>query len=460
MKLEVSHGNISVISGYTFDIIQKGDDTEKLIQHFNQLEELPFTGNSTHHVGIYDFTIRLRQWKVQNVKQTIDLIEKDNSNLIYKYLFPELKKFVTEMKITLWEPDFLPFNYIFLNVNFDDKILESHDSYGWLRMSLLPIIEYWRITDGQITYKGELRFPMYYQIFYKSDVVKSTLDSVYKDLEKQSKTTLNVKKYVASCDKLKKYFLLEGFDRLHNIISLLKIQDDYFFLGNMGQMNLDLFNVFSLEPDTYKFAGTNPFFFGIFDGWPFPRLFLLYLLSATPHIWIDVNRTKLKEILTEAKKLKIKYRTTTQIDSEESIDNLLTFKNQLNYLLSDLNEIKNVMKIFKSYILDNPEIKEISIVVNTDDKPVDENSAKIKIKSTYIHILNQEFESRAQDIEDYVDEINTNLEFLQERIEPLQQKLSRKSNSKLSKFMLFLSIVTSSFAVIVGIDVASRWANP
>ena len=456
----VTHRNISIISGYTFDIVQKGNDTKKLIDHFSQLEEIPFTGHSKHHVGIYDFTVKLRQWKVPCVKQTIDLIEKDNSNLVYNQLFPELKKFVNEIIITLWEPDFLPFNYIILNVNFDDQILESHNSYGWMRMLLLPIIEYWRITGGQITYQGESYFPMYYQMYYKSNSIKSTIDSVYKDLEKQSKKTLDVKKYVASCDKLKQHFLFEGLDRTHNLISLVKIQDDYFFLGNMGQMNSDLFNVFSLEPDTYKFAGTNPFFFNIFDGWPFPRLFLLYLLSATPHIWIDVNRTNLKNILNHANDLKGKYRNIEKLDDENSIDSLLILKNQLNYLLSDLDQIKNIMKIFKSYILDNPEIREKSIAVTTDDEPINTEVTKYKIDANYIHILSEEFASRAQNIEDYVSEIKKNLTFLEGRIEPLQQKLSRKSNSKLGQMMLVLSIISASFAVIVGIDVITKWSNP
>jgi len=460
LKQTVTHGNISVIQAYTFDILEKGDDTEKLIEQLHHLEEIPSSSSTTSHVGIYDFTIRLRQWKVQNLKETIDLIEKDNTNLIFNQLFPELKKFVTEINITVWEPEFLPFNYVFLTVVFDGKILESRDSYGWMRMSLLPIIKYWRISDGQIPYNSEFDFPMYYQIYYKSSLVKPVLDTVYNNLEKLSTTKLNVKKYVTSCNKLKQHFLLEGFERLHNVISLIKIQDDYFFLGNIGQTNNDLFNVFSLEPDTHEYTGTNPFFFGIFDSWPFPRLFILYLLSATPHIWIDINRTKLKDMLNQVNELKKEYRNAGKIDNEKSVDIILSLKNQLNYLLSDLDEIKNVMKIFKSYILDNPEIQEKSIVVTSDDKSIDPKLAKRKIETAYIHILNDQFTSRANDIEDYVSEIKKNLVFLEERLEPLQQKLSRKSNSDLGKIMLTLSIISASFAIIVGIDVISRWSNP
>ncbi len=459
MELKVSHGKISVIQAYTFDIIQKGDDTEKLIQQFDQLQEISSSSNSTHHVGIYDFTIRLRQWKVQNIQQTIDIIEKDNTNLIYTPLFIKLKKFVTEIIVTVWEPGFLPFNYVFLTVVFDGKILESKDSYGWLRMSLLPIIHYWRLGDGQISYRSETDFPMYYQLYYESDSVKPTLNKVYEELENQSKNKLDVEKYVASCDKLKKYFLLKGFDRFHNLISLLKIQDGFFILGDIGQFENDFFNVFSLEPSTYKYTGTNPFFLGAFDSWPFPRLFLPYLLSVTPHIWVDVNRTKLKEILNHANELKEKYRKTEKIDDENSLKPLLSLKHELNYLLSDLDEIKNVMKIFKSYILDNPEIHEKSIVVTSDNKKINHILAKNKIDATYIHTLNEEFDSSAKSIEDYVDEIKKNLLFLQERIEPLQQQLSRKTNSKLTQTMLYLFSIATVFTVIVGIDVIIRWSN-
>ena len=49
--------------------------------------------------------------------------------------------------------------------------------------------------------------------------------------------------------------------------------------------------------------------------------------------------------------------------------------------------------------------------------------------------------------------------FLEELIIPLQQRLTRKSNSKLGKIMLILSIATSFFAVIVGMDVIGKWIN-
>lgn len=459
MEETVTHRNVSIINAYTFDIVQKGDNTKKLIQQFRGLEEIPKTGSSTHYVGIYDFSVKLRQWKVNNVKETIELVEKTNTNLLYSKLIEELKEFVTEIFVTVWEPEFLPFNYVLLTVTFDKKILDSKDSYGWLRMSLLPIIQYWRLENGLISYRSEFNFPMYYQLFYDSESIKPELIKINNELKSLSKKSLDVKKYVNTCNKLKENFLFKGLDKLHNVISLLQIQDDFFILGNMGQFDSDLFNVFSLEPNTYKYTGTNPFFYGIWDSWPFPRLFLLYVLSVTPHIWVDVYRTKLKEMLKQVNELKNIYRKTEEVNDENSLHPLLSLKHELNLLLSDLDEIKNIMKIFKSYILDNPEIQEKSIVVIPDNEKLKENLVKNKIETTYIHALNEEFESRATNIEDYVHELNKNLKFLQERIEPLQQQLSRKSNSKLTRVMLYLSIIATSFAVIVGIDVVYRWSN-
>lgn len=460
MELKISRKVTSVINAHTFDIISKGEDTVKLIQEFNQLEEISIPSHTTHHVGIYDYTIRLRQWKVKDVKQTINIIEKDNTNLIYNQLFEELKKFVTGITITIWEPEFLPFNYVILSVDFSKKILESRDSYGWLRMSLLPIIHYWRPIGGLISYSGEINFPMFYQLYYESALIKPELIKVFDELEKLPAVRLDIEKYVKVCNRLKNHFLLDGLDKFHNLISLLKIQDDFFLLGNIGQFNSDFFNVFSLEPDTYKYTGTNPFLLTSFDSWPFPRLFLLYLISVTPHILSDVYRTKLIKIRNQVNELKNTYRENNKLNnSEDSLEHLLSLKNELNYLLSDLNEIKKLIKIFKSHILDNPEIHERSIVVAPENVNLKTNLIKNKIQATYLHTLNEEFNSRSKNTEEYIDEIKKELRFLEERIEPLQQKLTRKSNSKLGKIMLSLSIITGFFAVIVGMNVIGNWIN-
>ena len=328
-------------------------------------------------------------------------------------------------------------------------------------MSLLPIIHYWRPNAGLISYTGEIRFPMFYQLYYESVSIKPELIKVFDELEKLATVTLDIEKYVKVCNRLKNHFLLEGLDKLHNLISLLKIQDDFFLLGNIGQFNSDFFNVFSLEPNTYKYTGINPFLLTSFDSWPLPRLFLLYLISVTPHILSDVHRTKLIEIRKQVNELKNTYRKNNKLkNSDGSLELLLSLKNELNYLLSDLNEIKKLIKSFKSYILDNPEIHERSIVVAPEGVNLKTNLIKSKIQATYLHTLNEEFDLRSKDTEEFVDEIKMDLKFLEERIEPLQQQLTRNSNSKLGKIMLILSIVTGFFATIVGMDVINRWSNP
>lgn len=461
MELKISHKNISVINAHTFDIITKGKDTDSLIQQFYQLEEIQIPRNTTIHVGIFDYSIKLRQWKIKDVKQTIDFIEKNNTNLVYRQLFDDLKKFVTGMKITVWEPEYLPFNYVILSVDFSGKILDSRDSYGWLRMSLLPIINYWRPSGGLIPYRGEMYFPMFFQLYYESKSIKPELTKVFNELEKLLAKKLDIKKYVKSCNSLKNYFLLEHLDKYHNLISLLKIQDDFFLLGNMGQLDSDIFNVFSLEPDSYKYSGTNPFLLDPFTSWPFSRLFLLYVISVTPLVWNEFNKTKLTKILKEVNDLKNAYRNNDNLPSntEDSLERLLSSKHELNYLFSDLDEIKKLVKIFKSHILDNPEINEKSIVVAPENAKLKTDLIKNKIQATYLHELNKGFDLGSKDTTEYVTEIQKDLAFLEVRINPLQQRLIRKSNSKLSKTMLYLAIIATIFTIIVGTEIIGKWIN-
>lgn len=461
MKATITHKNISVINAYTFDIIPKGENTEGLINRYNHLEELPVRGFSTMHIGIYDYSMKIKQWKIKDVKQTINIIEKDNTNLVYKQLFEELRNSVIEIKMAIWEPDFLPFNYAILSVDFDEKVLASKKTYGWLKMLLLPLIKYWRPLDGMIPYQGEIRFPMFYQIYYESKSLKPELNKVMNDLEKFSTNGLDVTNYLKSCNNLKNYFLLENLDKYHNLISLLKIQDDFFMLGNIGQFDSEIFNVFSLQPDEYSYTGINPFFVNTFDSWPFSSIFLFYIISVTPIIWTDINRTKLTEVLKQVNELKTTYRTNNKLtnNTEKTLESLLSLKHDLNFLLSDSDEIKKLVKIFKNYILDNPEIIAKSIVITKPNSKPKIQLVKNKIQSNYLDQLNQAFDIRSKETEEYVNDIQKDVLFLKERIEPLQQKLERKNNSRLRMVMLFLALVTVSFAVIVGSDVIGKWTN-
>ena len=328
-------------------------------------------------------------------------------------------------------------------------------------MSLLPIINYWRLSAGLISYRGETHFPIFFQLYYESKSIKPELIKVFNELEKLSTKKLNINKYVKSCNSLKNYFLFKGLDKHHNLISLLKIQDDFFLLGNMGQFDHDIFNVFSLEPDNYKYTGTNPFLLDPFTSWPFSRLFLLYVISVTPLIWNEFNKNKLTKILKEVNDLKDAYRKNSKMqkNTEEALERLLSLKNELNYLLSDLDEIKKLVKIFKSHVLDNPEINEKSIVVAPENAKLKTDLIKNKIQATYLYELNKGFDLRSKDTTEYVADMQKDLMFLEELIKPLQQRLTRKSNSKLGKIMLYLSIVATFFAIVIGLDIIGKWVN-
>ena len=438
-------------------MMQKGNDTEKLILSLNQLEEIPISGHFTQHVGIYDFSPKFRQWNVPNVKKTISEIEQDNSNHVYKQLFPALKQFTSKIIVTVCEPEFLPFNYVILSVIFDGKILESSDSYGQLRMSLLPIIKYCRLTYGLIP-GDEIDFPMYCQFYYESKIVKPALIEVHNELEDLSNKKLNIEKYVETCDKLKQHFLLNGLDGRLNIISLIKIHNDFFILGNMGQLNSDFFNVFSVEPDSYQYPEINPFL-PFFDSWPFPLLFVPYLLSVTFRVSISVYEDKLKKMLRQVNELKETYRKHEKPSGSDSLNSLLSLKHELNNLLSDFRQIKSVRKIFKSYFLTNSTICEKSIVVSFNDQTIDYDLVKDKIRVTYIHAINEGFVSLIKNVENHVREIKQDLKFIQERIEFLQQQRLQKNNSRSNRIMLALTFVIVIFTIVAGISVFDEWFN-
>ena len=438
-------------------MMQKGNDTEKLILSLNRLEEIPISGRFTQHVGIYDFSPKFRQWNVPNVKKTISEIEQDNSNHVYKQLFPALKQFTSKIIVTVCEPEFLPFNYVILSVIFDGKILESSDSYGQLRMSLLPIITYCQSTYGLIP-GCEIDFPMYCQFYYESKTVKPALVEAYNELENLSKKELDIQKYVQTCNQLKQYLLLNGLDHRLNIISLIKIYDDFFILGNMGQFDSDFFNVFSVEPDSYQHSEINPILMFL-DLGPFPLLFSPYLLSVTFCVSINIYETKLKKALKQTNELREKYRKHEEPDDSSSLNSLL-LKHELNYLLADLEKIKNMHKIFTRYFLTNPTIHEKSIVISFNDQTINHDLVKNKIKMPYICALNEGFVSRIKNVENHVHEIKKDLEFIQERIEFLQQQQLQKNNSRSNQIVFTLVIVTAAFTVVVGIDVFARWFSP
>ena len=187
----------------------------------------------------------------------------------------------------------------------------------------------------------------------------------------------------------------------------------------------------------------------------------MYVISVTPLIWNEFNKNKLTKILKEVNDLKDVYRKNSKMqkNTEDALERLLSLKNELNYLLSDLDEIKKLVKIFKSHVLDNPEINEKSIVVAPENAKLKTDLIKNKIQATYLHELNKGFDLRSKDTTEYVADMQKDLMFLEELIKPLQQRLTRKSNSKLGKIMLYLSIVATFFALVIGLDIIGKWIN-
>ena len=251
---------------------------------------------------------------------------------------------------------------------------------------------------------------------------------------------------------------MNGLDGRLNIISLIKIHNDFFILGNMGQLNSDFFNVFSVEPDSYQYPEINPFL-PFFDSWPFPLLFVPYLLSVTFRVSISVYEDKLKKMLRQVNELKETYRKHEKPGGSDSLNSLLSLKHELNNLLSDFRQIKSVRKIFKSYFLTNSTICEKSIVVSFNDQTIDYDLVKDKIRVTYIHAINEGFVSLIKNVENHVREIKQDLKFIQERIEFLQQQRLQKNNSRSNRIMLALTFVIVIFTIVAGISVFDEWFN-
>ena len=217
-------------------------------------------------------------------------------------------------------------------------------------------------------------------------------------------------------------------------------------------------NVFSVEPDSYQYPEINPFL-PFLDSWPFPLLFVPYLLSVTFRVSISVYEDKLKKMLRQVNELKETYRKHEKPSGSDSLNSLLSLKHELNNLLSDFRQIKSVRKIFKSYFLTNSTICEKSIVVSFNDQTIDYDLVKDKIRVTYIHAINEGFVSLIKNVENHVREIKQDLKFIQERIEFLQQQRLQKNNSRSNRIMLTLTFVIVIFTIVAGISVFDEWFN-
>ena len=452
MKSQFNHENLDIV-GHTFDIIHKGKDTEDVIKQFSELKEVPTSLiRENVRIGIYNYTKKLRYWDISNISLTLDHIEKNNENLIHRRLIKELKHFVTGMKIVIWEPDFLPFNLIILTTVFSKKILDSKDSYAVLRMHLVPIIDYWRMDKGLIESNSEF-FPMFFQIYYNSEPIESELIKIFNELENNS-IKPDIDQYVKACNKLKKYFLLEHLDAYQNFISLLKIQDNFILLGNMGQFDSDIFNVFCLEPSQYTYDGTNPFL-SVFLTEYFSKSFSLYLMSIIPILWSMANTNFLSRNLIKLNNLKTIHRKNYAL-SKDHLDSLLSIKYDLDFLVSDLGQVKKANKIFNDCCFNGFDINEKSIILDSKIKKLNKDMIQNMINFNYVSSMNKLFLEKSKEMELYINQMKDDLSFLESIINSSQQKITRKNNSELTWTMIGLTIVTAFSAAVVVVNIFTK----
>ena len=146
MKTEIkSNSRAEHIFAYSFEAIDKGDYTQKIIDSFSHLEKIPYDlfTNSSFHVGAYDYSIKLNQWKIPQVKETINEFEKENKNLQNQYGINILKNALVSITLTVCEPEFLPYNFIIIKFELDVAKTKLVDSYRIFSGLLNAFNDYW-----------------------------------------------------------------------------------------------------------------------------------------------------------------------------------------------------------------------------------------------------------------------------------------------------------------------------
>ena len=133
--------------------------------------------------------------------------------------FLKLHECVSKITVTLWEPEFLPFNYLILSVNFNSILIESGDSYDKLNAFFLPIVQHWGSLCGLIPCSDKRELPMYYQLYYSTKTMTPVLDKADEDLaievracyakEVRYEKGLNATLYLKRCNDLKTKFFVQ-----------------------------------------------------------------------------------------------------------------------------------------------------------------------------------------------------------------------------------------------------------
>lgn len=449
---------MNTIHAYTFEAIHKGQYTKKVIENFDHLEKISpgFLSTASFHIGAYDYGVKLHHWKITDVLGTISNIEKDNTNMLNNYGIQILKNSIKAIIVTVCEAEFLPFNYIILHFELDSTKIVLNNSYRMLSALLNPLIDYWLTFDGRFAseYDKSFSLPSFFHIQYDSEKLKPELDKVMKNLQHYSEK-INLKKYVENCNELKQYFLLENLD--NEYVSMLKIQNDFYLLGNIPHRGSDFATVFSLEPSTFKYTGTNPFFSASPFFGTFPALFLPYLLLVSSIFWLRSSRRKITDYLSQINRLKIEYKTVDYLssDNEKEFLQIFDLDNNLNFLLSESKELQKMNTIFNNHFLKNPEMIDKSIILEKYDASKKANFER-RMKYSYVTVCNLAFQENFQEIEKYIKEIQEDLSFIKKRIEFLQNKKYEKIKSKQNRIMIISAIISGIFAGIVGLDVLLR----
>ena len=464
------HNLVPKVDAYAFNMIDKGDDTETWKDSFKDLKEIDMVPKKDRdHVGVYDYNPRFKQWDVPCISETINKIEKENYDSVNKSVFLKLRECISKITITLWEPEFLPFNYVILSVNFNSLLIESGDSYDKLNAFFLPIVQRWGSLEGLIPCCDKRELPIYYQLYYNTQTIKSTLSKADEDLaievracdalEAIFKKKLDAVQYIKKCNELKQNFLFNNFNFKNSVISLINMQNNFFILGNTGGANSNLHNVVSVAPDSSKYSGFS-YYVPDFQLESFPLFFLPYVLSTTFAISSDIYEKKLKNIYKDILKLKTKSsrRAANDLDSSSSL------LHELNYMMLDYRMLQSANKNFHGWFFQNTGITEKSIVTLFDDSSIDGRSIhdlelNIRIIRPYICKLNKRFTASIKSIERDVQKAKDDLEIIQEKIDFERQRQLQKNDLKLNQRMLILSIVTALFALVVGLDVLTKWFN-
>ena len=468
LKIDATHEDISKIDACTFNMIRKGERTETWKRGRGNSEKTVTSKENMNRIGVYSYNYKVTQWKMP-VEETTNKIEKGDDDSVDESVFLKLRKYISEITVILWEPEFLPFNYVILSVNFSGLLIEPSINYDKLDALFWPIVHHCKLSEGEIPGYGKAKFPVYYQFYYDAQTMKPALskaDGELKDIKrehdksKRFENELIAMQYVKKCNELKQNSLFNNFNFSRSSISLINVQDNFFILGTTGNANLSWHSVASIAPNSYscsKLSGDLP----DFDPKLIPLFFLPYVLVATFSILSRVYETGLKSIHAQVS-------TMRRDSSNKKPANLkLLFRSlrELNDTEFNVNMLQSANESFQGWFFRGG-LSDKSIITSFDDSDIDAQGHDYRmrlhfdIERPYMCRLNGYFTGSIERIEPQIQKIKGDLKIIQEEAGFERQMQLQKNNSKLNKRMLILSVVTAISAIVVGADILTKWFNP